>query len=250
MGKLILTTVLMFSATVSAQGIFPDQPVEMKPGYGADGAGLHFGVPYGLPGNDCVINPVSMTRMTVEQTRTVTEMVPGDIISIPATVLFDFDKDFVRPEGKSILADRIYAKLVEFGVTEVDVIGHTDSKGTHEYNDGLGLRRAEAVSSVLVFLGFPSEAVTASSGGENFPLTANENADGSDNPEGRQTNRRVELIVNRVADVEVKTEVVEDVVVRRNPQIFHRLSSDADVICSSNRRAYGPYNRYNYNYNY
>ena len=248
MRKLILITVLMFSATAQAQ-IFPNQPVEMKPGYGADGAGLHMAVPYGLPGNDCVINPVSMTHMTVSQTTTVTRMVPGDVISIPATVLFDFDKDIVLPEGESVLADRIYAKLVEFGVTEVDVVGHTDSKGTNEYNDGLGLRRADAVASVLVYLGFPNEAVTASSGGENFPLVANENADGSDSPEGRQTNRRVELVVAGVSDVAVETEVTEDVVVGRNPQIFHRLSSNANVTCSSDRRGkIRQYNRYNYNY--
>jgi len=239
----------MFSATVSAQGIFPTQPVDIKPGYGAEGAGMHLGVPYGLPGNDCVINPVSMTHMRTMQTTTVTEMVAGDVIVVPATVLFDFDKDFVRPEGKSILADTIYAALVAAGVQGVDVIGHTDAKGTDEYNWGLGQRRAEAVSSVLVFLGFPSEAVTSSSGGEKFPLAANENADGSDNPEGRQTNRRVELVVTKVSDKAVETEITEEVIVGRNPQIFHRLSSNADVTCSSDRGGfYRPYRRYNYNY--
>ncbi len=237
MRKLILITVLMFSATVQAQGIFPDQPVEMKPGYGAEGAGMHMGVPYGLPGNDCVINPVSMTHMTVQETRTVTKMVPGDVISIPATVLFDFDKDIVLPEGESILADRVYAKLVEFGVTGVDIVGHTDSKGTDDYNWGLGQRRAEAVASVLVYLGFPSEAVTSSSGGEKFPLVSNENADGSDNPAGRQTNRRVELVVSRVADVLTYEEVEEEVVVARNPQVFHRLSSNNTVLCEGPGRA-------------
>ena len=250
MRKLILTTVLMFSATVGAQGIFPAQPVEMKPGYGAEGAGLHMGVPYGLPGNDCVINPVSMTHMIVQQTSTIETLVPGDVISIPATVLFDFDKDIVLPEGQSILADRIYAKLVEFGVTGVDVVGHTDAKGTDEYNEGLGQRRADAVGSVLVFLGFPDDAVSTSSGGEKFPLALNENADGSDNPAGRQTNRWVELVVTKVSDVVVETEVTKKVIVKRNPQIFHRLSSNSNVTCSSDRRSiyYGPYNRYNYNY--
>ena len=235
MKKLILTIALLLPLTSMAQSLFPDSPVDMKPGYGADGAGLHYGRPIGIPGNDCVINPVSMTHMRTTQTKTVTEMVPGDIVVIPATVLFDFDKDIVLPEGQSVLADRIYAKLVEFGVKEVDVIGHTDSKGTDEYNDGLGLRRAEAVSSVLVFLGFPSEAVTASSGGEQFPIADNENADGSDNPEGRQANRRVELVVSRVADVAVETEVTEEVVVARNPQIFHRLSSNNTVLCEGPR---------------
>jgi len=228
-----------------AQSLFPDSPVDMKPGYGADGAGLHYGRPVGIPGNDCVINPVSMTHMRQTETTTVTELVPGDIISIPATVLFDFDKDFVRPEGESILADRIYAKLVEFGVETVDVVGHTDSKGTDEYNDGLGLRRADAVADVLVFLGFPSEAVTASSGGEKFPLVSNTNEDGSDNPANRQKNRRVELVVTRVADVRVYEEVTEEIVVGRNPQIFHRLSSNNTVLCEGpgrgDRLTYGYY---------
>jgi len=246
MKKLILTIALLLPLTSMAQSLFPDSPVDMKPGYGADGAGLHYGRPIGIPGNDCVINPVSMTHMRTTQTKTVTEMVPGDVVVIPATVLFDFDKDIVLPEGQSVLADRIYAKLVEFGVKEVDVIGHTDSKGTDEYNDGLGLRRAEAVSSVLVFLGFPSEAVTASSGGEQFPIADNENADGSDNPEGRQANRRVELVVSRVADKAVDVEVTEEVVVARNPQIFHRLSSNNTVLCESRGRG----GRYNYGYSY
>ena len=235
MRKLILTIALLLPLTSMAQSLFPDSPVDMKPGYGADGAGLHYGRPVGIPGNDCVINPVSMTHMRSTQTKTVTTMVEGDIISIPATVLFDFDKDIVLPEGQSVLADRIYAKLVEFGVKGVDVIGHTDSKGTDEYNDGLGLRRADAVAAVLVYLGFPSEAVTASSGGEQFPLVPNVNADGSDNPVGRQTNRRVELVVSSVADVAVDTEVEEEVIVARNPQIFHRLSSSNTVLCEGPR---------------
>ena len=245
MKKLILTIALLLPLTSMAQSLFPDSPVDMKPGYGADGAGLHFGRPVGIPGNDCVINPVSMTHAVRTETTTVTELVPGDIISIPATILFDFDKDFVRPEGKNILADRIYAKLVEFGVEGVDVIGHTDSKGTDEYNDALGLRRADAVASVLVDLGFPSEAVTASSGGEQFPLVSNTNEDGSDNPANRQKNRRVELVVTRVADVLVYNEVEEEVVVGRNPQVFHRLSSNNTVLCEGPGRGdrinYGGY---------
>lgn len=235
MRKLILTIALLLPLTSMAQSLFPDSPVDMKPGYGAEGAGLHYGRPVGIPGNDCVINPVSMTHMRQMQTTTVTELVPGDVIAIPATVLFDFDKDIVLPEGESILADRIYAKLVEFGVESVDVVGHTDSKGTDEYNVDLGQRRADAVGSVLVYLGFPSDAVATSSGGETFPLVSNTNEDGSDNPANRQINRRVELVVTRVADIAVETEVTEEVVVGRNPQVFHRLSSNNTVLCEGPR---------------
>lgn len=244
MRKLILTIVLMFSATASAQGIFPAQPVEMKPGYGADGAGLHMGVPYGLPGNDCVINPVSMTHRTTENV--ITEIQPGTIITIPTTVLFDFDGDVVRPEGEDILRVSIYAALVQAKVSGLGIVGHTDAKGTEEYNLDLGLRRAGAVAAVLTFLGYDGD-LTVGSGGELSPVAPNANADGSDDPVGRQKNRRVELLVTTVeGTVEEKTETI---IVGRNPQIFHRLSSDATVTCGSEQHGlvYGPqFYRYRY----
>lgn len=244
MRKLILTTVLMFSVTVQAQGIFPEQPVEMTPGYGANGAGLHMGVPYGLPGNDCVINPVSMTHMLV--TRTITDIRTGTIITIPATVLFDFDGDFVRPEGTDVLRDDIYAALVAARVTEIEIIGHTDSMGTEAYNEELGLRRAGAVAAVLAFLGFDKDKITVGSGGEMFPKVPNEFGDGRDSPDGRQTNRRVELLVKTVSGTVEKS--TETIVVGRNPQIFHRLSSNKTVICTGGQ--YGPYGPGYYRYNY
>jgi len=244
MKKLILTImVLMFSATVAAQDIFPAQPVEMKPGYGAKGAGLHMGVPYGLPGNDCVINPVSMTHQIVTQ-ETIT-ITPGTIITIPATVLFDFDGDFVRPEGEDLLRAKVYMALVNAKVDAIKIIGHTDSKGTEEYNEDLGLRRATAVAAVLKLLGYGGKLAVAS-GGETSPLVSNTFADGSDNPKGRQTNRRVELLVSSVQDDVV--EGTEQVIVARNPQIFHRLSSNATVLCGGNDQGlYGPvFYRYSY----
>lgn len=212
---------------VEAQTLFPKNPVDMRPGYGANGAGLHYGRPEGIPGNDCVINPVSMTHGLNEVE--ITELVPGDIIVIPATVLFDFDKSNLRLEGISLLQDEIYASLIEFGVFEIAIVGHTDSKGTEEYNDALGLRRASAVADNLVSLGFPREGITISSAGELIPIAKNVFEDGSDNPEGRQLNRRVELEVRGVELEEVTK--TEEVVYERNPQIFHRLSSDSTVLC-------------------
>lgn len=243
MRKLILTTVLIFSATVSAEGIFPAQPVEMRPGYGADGAGLHMGVPYGLPGSDCVINPVSMTHRVV--TQATTTITPGTIITIPATVLFDFDGDFVRPEGEDVLRAKILVALVAAKVDAIQITGHTDSKGTEEYNEDLGLRRATAVAAVLKLLGYSGDLAVAT-GGETSPLVSNTFDDGSDNPEGRQTNRRVELLVKSVAD-DVE-EITETIVVGRNPQIFHRFSSNAVVTCGADYHGlYGPwFYRYNY----
>lgn len=240
MRKLILTIALLLPLAVSAQSLFPKNPVDMRPGYGADGQGLHFGRPVGIPGNDCVINPVSMTKgfKYVE----VTKLVPGDIITIPANVLFDFDKSFVRPEGHTVLKDAIYTRLVEFGVTEIDVIGHTDAKGTEKYNHALGLRRATAVGEVLTGLGFPTEGVQLGTGGELDPIAPNAFEDGSDNPEGRQLNRRVELVVTAVRDREVQETQAR--IFDRNPQVFHRLSSSNTVLCESTGIGNGNLSRY------
>lgn len=231
MRKLLLTiAAIVLPLSVMAQSIFPENPVPMSPGYGADGQGLHSDRPQGLPGNDCVINPVSM-QSGFKQVE-VTKLVPGDIIAIPATVLFDFDKSFIRPEGITLLRDTVYTKLVESGVVELEVIGHTDSKGTERYNSALGLRRASAVADDLVSLGFPEKGITVGSAGELDPIAPNTNPDGSDNPDGRQLNRRVELRVISVKDREV-TET-KTVTQGRNPQVFHRLASGNSVACESN----------------
>jgi outer membrane protein OmpA-like peptidoglycan-associated protein len=161
----------------------------------------------------------------------VTQMVPGDIITIPANVLFDFDKSFVRPEGNEVLQEAIYAALVKYGVTEIDVIGHTDAKGTEEYNEALGMRRATAVGEALIALGFPRKGVTFGSGGELKPIAPNAFEDGTDNPDGRQLNRRVELIVKAVKDKPVT--VTQGQFFDRNPQIFHRFSAGNTVLCES-----------------
>jgi len=230
MRKLVLTIALLLPLASMAQSLFPNNPVPMRPGYGAEGQGLHYGIPFGVPGNDCVINPVSMTRGFHEVE--VTTMVPGDIITIPANVLFDFDKSFVRPEGNDVLRNAIYSALVKYGVTQIDVIGHTDAKGTEEYNDALGMRRATAVGEALIALGFPRDGVTFGSGGELEPIAPNTHEDGSDNPEGRQLNRRVELVVTAVKD-KPKT-VTQGQFFDRNPQIFHRFTSNNTVLCESN----------------
>ncbi len=70
------------------------------------------------------------------------------------------------------------------------VEGHTDSIGTDEYNRQLSEQRAEAVRDYLVQQGIKSDAITASGFGKSEPVASN------DTPEGRQQNRRVELVVS------------------------------------------------------
>lgn len=225
--------------------LFPDNPVPIRPGYGAEGAGTHMAVPSGTPfGSDCAVNPVSMNISISEETfteeKTSVVLEENDSVIIPAQSLFDFDESFLREDGKRSL-DVFIKALVENNVEELTVTGHTDSHGSDEYNYSLGLSRAASVVGHLKDYG---GQIRIRSGGESFPIAENMNEDGTDNPEGRQLNRRVTISIDKLAKIEreiVELKIKTHTVFRpRNPQIFHVLSSGAKVHCSGNlfQRAY------------
>jgi photosystem I P700 chlorophyll a apoprotein A2 len=78
----------------------------------------------------------------------------------------------------------------------VRIEGHTDAKGGDAYNQGLSERRAESVKAWLVSnAGIDGTTVTTRGLGETQPIAPNAKPDGTDDPEGRQRNRRVEITV-------------------------------------------------------
>nr|MBC8344068.1 OmpA family protein [Bacteroidota bacterium] len=76
-----------------------------------------------------------------------------------------------------------------------EISSHTDSKGTESYNERLSQRRAQSVVDYLIKNGIEKERLQAKGYGENQPIAQNTNPDGSDNPMGRQKNRRTEFRV-------------------------------------------------------
>lgn len=110
-------------------------------------------------------------------------------------VLFDFDRADLRPEAEAVLADLAAEVEAKLRRPRLEVEGHTDSRGTDEYNQKLSERRAEAVRTWLLRKGgFPAASVSARGFGERRPVAANERPDGSDDPIGRRKNRRVEIL--------------------------------------------------------
>jgi OOP family OmpA-OmpF porin len=110
-------------------------------------------------------------------------------------VNFDFDMSTLRPDALAILEQAVEI-LNAHPDMRVEVAGHTDSKGTEEYNQALSDRRASAVYNYLTSHGIDASRLSGPVGyGEMRPIAPNENADGSDNPEGRAQNRRTELNV-------------------------------------------------------
>jgi outer membrane protein OmpA-like peptidoglycan-associated protein len=118
-------------------------------------------------------------------------------IELAADVLFDFDKADIRPSAAQALHQA--ADLIRtHGTSPVCVEGYTDSKGTPDYNQRLSERRANSVhlwlkqKEHLTLLGFMTIGYGASR-----PVAPNSNPDGSDDPAGRQRNRRVELVLQK-----------------------------------------------------
>jgi hypothetical protein len=113
-------------------------------------------------------------------------------------VLFAFDKADLRSDARKVLrevADSIRKRYPD-GPIQVD--GHTDGKGSPTYNQGLSERRANAVAQWLSENGgIEKSRMTVRGYGETQPVAANTKPDGSDNPAGREKNRRVVVGVTR-----------------------------------------------------
>lgn len=109
-------------------------------------------------------------------------------------IYYDFDSATLRPESISSI-QKIESILNNNPSIIVELGSHTDSKGSENYNQRLSQKRAQSVVDWLVQNGLPSSRLTAKGYGENTPVAANKNPDGSDNPDGRQLNRRTEFKV-------------------------------------------------------
>lgn len=119
----------------------------------------------------------------------------GSVVTLGDQVLFDFDSAALKPEAGATL-DRIAEALVLAGERRVTIRGHTDARGEDDYNLDLSLRRAAAVRDYFVNArGLGSQRFEAIGLGESEPVAPNELPDGSDDPEGRQRNRRVEIVL-------------------------------------------------------
>jgi OmpA-OmpF porin, OOP family len=116
-------------------------------------------------------------------------------ITLGADAFFDFDRYDLKPAGRTRL-DKLVADLRRAkSVTEILIVGHTDSKGTEEYNMALGQRRADTVARYMTSRGVPSSIITTRSEGESNPVAPNTLPNGRDNPAGRALNRRVVITV-------------------------------------------------------
>ncbi|MDT0619448.1 OmpA family protein [Salinisphaera sp. P385] len=109
-------------------------------------------------------------------------------------VKFEFNSARLTPNAEQILIG-VAETLKDSPGFDVEVGGHTDSIGSDSYNLELSQERTESAVEFLVGQGIDRSRMVARGYGESQPVAPNVNPDGSDNPEGRARNRRVELKV-------------------------------------------------------
>jgi outer membrane protein OmpA-like peptidoglycan-associated protein len=103
-------------------------------------------------------------------------------------ILFEFSKSDLSAAAKTNL-DKLVEVLNKYPNTNIEVQGHTDSRGTDEYNMGLSERRANTVADYLKSKGIANNRITTKGFGESAPGYTN------DTPEGMAQNRRVEFLI-------------------------------------------------------
>lgn len=114
-------------------------------------------------------------------------------IDLPADVLFDFDRAELRADAAATLA-RAAELLASYPDARIAVRGHTDAKGTMPYNDALSLRRARTVAERLNAKA--GRRIEVEGRGSREPVASEQDASGADDAQGRQRNRRVEILID------------------------------------------------------
>lgn len=118
-------------------------------------------------------------------------------IALSADMLFGFDSAEIGPAAEAALSEAA-SVLREHPDLNVAIEGHTDALGTDEYNTELSRERAQAVVNWLVEEAELDPArLTAAGKGKTEPVAPDANPDGSDNPQGRAENRRVEIVLGK-----------------------------------------------------
>ena len=149
--------------------------------------------PTGPP--DSGLAPAATPQPPLEAPPRVRETPRGIVLTLPEAY-FAYRSAELEPRAR-LAVERIARVLSHPGARTRRIIleGHADDIGTTGYNLTLSRRRAETVARELIARGIRRDRVTVAAFGETRPAAPNRHADGSDNPDGRARNRRVEAVI-------------------------------------------------------
>jgi outer membrane protein OmpA-like peptidoglycan-associated protein len=135
---------------------------------------------------------VDLVAKGVEVKETATEVK----INLLGDILFDFDKADVRAVAEPTLA-KVAQMIRAYSKATVVIDGYTDAKGSEAHNAKLSERRALSVKNWFAKHGVVAASIQAHGWGAARPVAPNVKPDGSDDPNGRQKNRRVEITIKK-----------------------------------------------------
>lgn len=160
-------------------------------------AGIDYGITVSKPGYTFYSKNINAVKDSVfkkiEQVVSLTKLEKGSHV-ILHNVFFDFGKATLRTKSYTEL-NRLIELLKEYPTMKIEIGGHTDSKGSKGFNLKLSQDRAESVKRYLISNGVSPSRLSSKGYGASEPIAPNTFQDGSDNPAGRQKNRRVEFVV-------------------------------------------------------
>jgi peptidoglycan-associated lipoprotein len=124
-------------------------------------------------------------------------------------IYYDLDKYFIRPDAAKEL-DKLVQLLTDNPEIKIELSSHTDSIASVDYNQTLSQKRAESAVAYIVSKGIAPDRLVAKGYGELRPIARNTNPDGTDNPAGRDRNRRTEFKILEVGVIPKTIEQEED----------------------------------------
>ena len=126
-------------------------------------------------------------------------------------IYYEFNSAELTPKAKDVLDTTLLVMLKEAPEFIIEIGAHTDSIGDSEYNMQLSQNRANSVINYLISKGISPDRLVAKGYGAEFPIAPNTNPDGTDNPEGRERNRRTEFrIIGTGGEEEENEEFIDD----------------------------------------
>jgi len=140
-----------------------------------------------------------ITNITLD-TILVLDKVEINKIFVLENIYYNFNKADIREDAAKEL-DKLVQLLIDNPEIKIELGSHTDSIDDNSYNIQLSQRRAESAVRYIVQHGIAPDRLVAKGYGEEKPIARNTNPDGTDNPVGRQKNRRTEFKILEVGIV-------------------------------------------------
>ncbi|MFN8805854.1 MAG: OmpA family protein [Bacteroidota bacterium] len=132
-----------------------------------------------------------------------------NVFFVLKNIYFEYDKADINRESAQEL-DKLVQILEDNPDIKIEMGSHTDSVASNSYNIDLSQRRAQSTVDYLIRKGIDPKRLTAKGYGEERPIARNTNPDGTDNPVGRQKNRRTEFRIVEIGPPQKRPDFDED----------------------------------------